>query len=260
MATAPYPWRREQTVVLAVLLLLAGTAWILLIWQSTTSQERMMGLTMGMSAPVFLGVWVVMMIAMMFPAAAPMITMFSRVHEGKRARGQPFVPTVVFVAPYLVVWTAFGALGYAAAVAYTPVEQQTAWLMGHAARIAGSLFLLTGLYQLTPLKDVCLSKCRTPLAFLLNSWRDGYGGAFRMGLDHALYCLGCCWLLFVLLFPIGIMNVAAMAAISVFIVVEKALPRGVLVGRIVALLFIAYGALLIAIPEAWPMTWSGTAM
>ena len=124
------------------------------------------------------------------------------------------------------------------------------WLLDNAARIGGVVLILAGLYQLSPLKRACLSKCRTPMAFILTSWRDGYGGAFRMGLEHGLYCLGCCWLLFVILFPLGMMNVAAMAVITLLIFAEKSLPRGPQIGQAAASLLIAYGALVVAMPHS----------
>jgi predicted metal-binding membrane protein len=209
----------------------------------------MMGLTMGLSAPLFLALWVVMMVAMMFPTAAPMILMFARVHAGKRERGQAFVPTWVFVGAYLLVWTLFGVVAYAGAAVAEQGAQQVMWLMDNAARLGGLVVLVVGLYQLSPLKHACLAKCRSPLQFVLASWREGYGGAVRMGLEHGAYCLGCCWLLFVLLFPLGIMNVAAMAVITLLIGAEKSLPRGWLIGRVAGVVLLVYGALVVAVPR-----------
>lgn len=254
MANAPsYPLSRERNLVLISLIVLAVIAWAVLIRQRLTMDRDMaMGLTMGMTAPLFLATWGAMMVAMMFPTAAPMVLMFSRVHAGKRQRGQSFVPTWVFVAAYLVVWTLFGVLAYAVAVGVTSLAEDSMWLMNNAARLGGAVLVLAGLYQLSPLKNVCLSKCRSPLAFILNSWRDGYAGSFRMGLEHGVYCLGCCWLLFVILFPLGMMNVAAMALIMVLIFAEKSLPIGRQIGRAVAVVFIAYGALVVFVPAALP--------
>jgi predicted metal-binding membrane protein len=241
LATASYPWRREHHLILAILLLLAAAAWALLIWQSIGMDQGMEAEAMGAAAPAFLGSWMAMMVAMMFPSAAPMILMFARIGKGQRQRGQPFVPTAVFVAPYLAVWTLFGAVAYAVAVPVTMAFQGWPGLGQNAARSTGIVLVLTGLYQLTPWKDVCLSKCRSPLGFLLAGWRDGYGGAVRMGVNHALYCVGCCWLLFVALFPLGVMNLGAMALVTAFIFVEKALPAGRLIGRIAAVALIVGG-------------------
>ncbi len=250
--TASYPLVRERNLILASLLALAAAAWGLLVWQAAMADDDMMGLTMGMGAPLFMAVWVAMMVAMMFPTAAPMILMFARVHAGKRQRGQPFVPTWVFVSSYLVVWTLFGALAYAAAAGAEGLADESMWLMDNAARLGGGVIVLAGLYQLSPLKRTCLSKCRTPLDFILGSWREGYVGSFRMGLEHGAYCLGCCWLLFVLLFPLGMMNVAAMAVITLLIFAEKSLPVGRQVGQVAAAALGAYGALVVLVPGALP--------
>ena len=251
--TVSYPLPRERNLILALLLLLAAASWALLGWQSATADDEMMGLTMGMGAPLFMAIWVAMMVAMMFPTAAPMILMFARVHGARQQRGQPFVPTWVFVSAYLVVWTLFGALAYGVAVGAEKLAEQSMWLMDNAARFGGAVVILAGLYQLSPLKRSCLSKCRTPMAFILGSWRDGYGGTFRMGLEHGAYCLGCCWLLFVILFPLGVMNVAAMAVITLLIFAEKSLPTGRQIGQIGAMAIVAYGALAIFVPGALPI-------
>jgi len=250
--TASYPMPRERNLILASLLGLAAAAWGLVLWQAATADSEAMGLTMGMGAPLFLAIWVAMMVAMMFPTAAPMILTFARVHAGKRQRGQPFVPAWVFVSSYLVVWTVFGALAYAVAVGAEKAAGQSMWLMDNAARLGGGVLILAGLYQLSPLKRACLSKCRTPLDFILGSWRDGYGGSFRMGLEHGAYCLGCCWVLFVMLFPLGVMNAAAMALITLLIFAEKSLPMGRQIGQMAATALMTYGAVVIFVPGALP--------
>jgi predicted metal-binding membrane protein len=122
----------------------------------------------------------------------------------------------------------------------------------NGARLGGAVLVAAGLYQLSPLKRRCLSACRSPLQFLLGSWREGYRGAFRMGLEHGAYCLGCCWLLFVILFPLGVMNVAAMATLTLLIFAEKVLPIGRQIGRIAAMALIAYGVLVVVVPTVLP--------
>lgn len=129
----------------------------------------------------------------------------------------------------------FGGLGYVVALAGEGLADRWMWLMDNTARIGGGVLIAAGLYQLSPLKYVCLNKCRTPTAFILSSWRDGYGGSFRMGLEHGAYCLGCYWLLFVVLFPLGMMNVAAMAVITLVIFAEKSLKVGRELGQAAAL-------------------------
>lgn len=261
--TISYPLPRERNLILASLLVLAALAWALLIWQATRDdgmamdgemamKEEAADLTMGMGAPLFLAMWVAMMVAMMFPTAAPMILTFARISATKQQRRQPFVPTWVFVAGYLVVWAGFGVLAYLIALGAEQLAERSTWLMDNAARIGGAVLLLAGLYQLSPLKNVCLAKCRSPMAFILQSWRDRASGAFRMGLEHGLYCLGCCWLLFAILFPLGIMNVAAMALITVLIFAEKSWPIGRRVAQAAAVALVAYGALVLVVPDALP--------
>ena len=260
--SSAYPLPRERTLILAALLALAAAAWSVLIWQSVAMRDDAMGgdtmgggptgLTMGMSALLFVAIWTAMMVAMMFPTAAPMILMYDRVAAGKRGRGQAFAPTWVFVAAYLVVWTLFGVLAYLLALGAERLAARSMWLTDHAAQIGGAVLVAAGLYQLSPLKQVCLGKCRSPFSFVLNSWRDGYGGAFQMGLAHGAYCLGCCWLLFVILFPLGMMNIAALALVTALIYAEKALPVGPRVTRVAAAALLAYGVIVLIMPGALP--------
>jgi predicted metal-binding membrane protein len=244
--------RRERYLILGTLLILAAIAWGVLIWQTHGMNNQGMGLTMGMSAALFIALWAVMMVAMMLPSAAPMILMFSAVYAGKRQKEQPFVPTWIFVSAYLLVWILCGALAYPLALGADKLASQSMWIMENAARFGGIILVAAGLYQLSPLKRICLSKCRTPLQFILTSWRDGYGGTFRMGFEHGIYCLGCCWLLFVILFPLGIMNIAVMALVTVLIFAEKAFPIGPRIAQLAALVLIAYGVLVIFMPNFLP--------
>ena len=144
-------------------------------------------------------------------------------------------------------------VAYPLAVLIEKLAAPSMWLMENAARLGGVVLLVAGLYQLSPLKDICLAKCGTPVQFILGSWRDGYGGAFRMGLEHGAYCLGCCWLLFVILFPLGLMNIAVMALLTALIYAEKALPIGRQISQLVGGGLIVYGVLVIFLPAALPM-------
>ena len=248
-----YPLPRERNLIIATLLVLAAAAWALIVWRSSmVNEDETMGPTMGMAAPVFLAIWVAMMIAMMFPTAMPMILTFARVQAGKAARDQATVPVGLFVAAYLLVWIMFGVAAFAVASAGEQLTDRSMWLMDSAPRIGGAVLMAAGVYQLSPLKRICLSNCRSPMSWLLNSWRDGPGGALRMGVEHGIYCLGCCWLLFVILFPLGMMNIAAMAVITLLIFAEKSLPISRLAGMLAALGLIAYGALALAVPDVLP--------
>jgi predicted metal-binding membrane protein len=253
MAVRPDALTRQRYLILGVLLTLTVVAWSLLIRQAEDMRDEM-GLTMGMGFVLFLAIWITMMVAMMFPTAAPMILTFDRIQASRRQHAQAGVPTWLFVISYLAVWTGAGVAAYAAAAVGEVLGERSMWLMDNAGRIGGAVLVVAGIYQLTPLKSACLSKCRTPTGFIMTSWRDGTGGALRMGFEHGAYCLGCCWLLFVILFPLGIMNVAAMAAVTLLIFAEKSLPLGVWVSRGAAVVLLLYGVLVLFSPGALPST------
>jgi predicted metal-binding membrane protein len=250
--SSSYPLPRERNLILGSLVLLAATAWGLLIWQAAIMDDEM-SLTMGMSAPLWIALWIAMMVAIMFPTAAPMVMMFARVHAKRQERGQTFVPTWIFASSYLLVWVLAGLIAYSTAVAGDALADQSMWVMDNAPRIGGALLIAAGVYQLSPLKYVCLNKCRSPISFILNSWRDGYVGSVRMGLEHGVYCLGCCWLLFLILFPLGMMNIAVLALITLLIFAEKSTPIGRQIAVLAAFALIAYGAVVLFVPDALPM-------
>ena len=243
----------DRAVILGSLIALAAAAWGLLIWQSVAMDDEM-SLTMGMSPPLFIALWVAMMVAIMYPTAAPMIMAFARIHNDRRERGKAFVPTWIFAGSYIALWSATGILAYGVAVVGDYLANQSAWLSDNAPRLGGGLLIVAGLYQLTPLKDICLSKCRTPMSFLMNSWREGFGGAVHMGLEHGAYCLGCCWLLFLIIFPLGMMNIGVLALITILIFAEKVLALGRYVTYAAGAGLVVYGAVVVFVPEALPMT------
>jgi predicted metal-binding membrane protein len=209
-------------------------------------------LTMGMGFPLFIATWSLMMAAMMLPAASPMIDAFDRVQARRRAAGNAYVPLAAFIAGYLVVWCAVGVIAFFLARWLESAAMERDWLMDNGARLGGGLIALAGAYQLSPLKEKCLRKCRTPMAFIVTSWRDGTGGAVRMGLQHGAVCLGCCWLLFAILFPLGVMNIGVMAAVTALIFAEKVLSRGFHIAAVAGVVLIGYGVLVIAWPGALP--------
>jgi len=255
IATAHDTLATQRRIILALLLLLAAVSWALLVWPNASlDMARMpgMGPTMGLAAPLFLAIWIVMMVAMMFPTAAPIILTFHAVQAGKRARGETFVATWVFVGAYLLVWSVAGIVAYAAAVAAETIAGAARLTGTQTARIGGGVLIIAGLYQLSPWKNVCLTKCRTPMNFIVTSWHDGLGGALRMGIDHGLYCLGCCWLLFVILFPLGVMNVAAMAVITVLIFAEKSYRWGERAAQIASVVLVVYGVVVLFVPSILP--------
>jgi predicted metal-binding membrane protein len=249
--SAAKPLAREQGLLLSLLALLTLAAWVMLIRQAT-GMGMTMGLTMGMAAWLFLAMWAVMMVAMMLPAAAPMILVFHRLQVGRRQRGEAFVATWVFIAAYLAVWVLSGLLAWFVALEADRMGDALALSPRLVARVGGAVIILAGLYQLSPFKNVCLAKCRAPLSFLMTSWRDGTLGAVRMGIAHGLWCLGCCWLLFAILFPLGVMNVGAMALVTLLVVAEKGLPAGELAVRASAAVLVLYGAVVLAVPTLLP--------
>jgi predicted metal-binding membrane protein len=232
--------RRDRAVTLAGLAALAALAWLYLV---RLGREMADMAAMGMAhtepwaaadAGLAAIMWAVMMVAMMLPAAAPMILVCATVNRKRRESpgAAPYVNTTLFVLAYLAVW---GAFSVAAALAQWALH--AAALLSEdamqAAPLAGAVLLAAaGIYQVTPLKYACLARCQTPIGFLLGEWRDGNRGAMVMGLRHGLFCLGCCWVLMALLFVGGVMNLAWVAAIAAFVLIEKLLPAGRLVSVI----------------------------
>lgn len=245
--------RRYQLAVMAVLAVLALAAWAVLVAQAHLMSGMSTGLTMGMDVGFFLAIWIAMMAAMMFPAAAPMVLTFVRVQASKRRKGLPVTPAWLFVCSYLAVWALVGVLAYAAAIGAEALGRAVPWVGVNGPRLGGVLLVTAGLYQFTPLKHVCLRQCRSPLTFIVTSWRDGIAGALHMGVTHGLYCLGCCWLLFAILFPLGMMNIILLAAVTSLIFAEKSLPYGDRLSWAVAVPLIGYGVAVLVSPTILPM-------
>ncbi len=240
-----YTAARAQLGLVALLFVLAGVGW----W---TTVDRMRGMDDGPWTALgtlgwFLGTWIVMMAAMMFPSLAPTVALYSRMTKER----SPLSP-LLFTTGYLVVWGAVGALAFAIASAGGWIADDVlAW--DEAGRwVAGATIVFAAIYELTPLKDVCLGKCRSPLGFLLGAWRDGRAGALRMGAGHGAWCVGCCWALMAALFALGVMSVAWMALIAALIAVEKTLPwrRPATYGTAGILLLL--GVLVLAAPDVIP--------
>jgi predicted metal-binding membrane protein len=236
---------RARLGLVVLLLALAGAGW----WWTVRQMRGMDEGPWTALGPLgwFLAVWIVMMAAMMFPSVAPTVALYSRLTR-KRS---PLSP-LLFAAGYLCTWAAFGLLAaaIAAAVATLPGDA-LAW--SHAGRwITGATLLVAAGYELTPLKDVCLGKCRSPLGTLLASWREGPSGALRMGARNGAWCVGCCWALMASLFALGIMSVAWMAVIAALIALEKTVPwRRAATGTTVVVL-LALGILVLVAPDVVP--------
>jgi predicted metal-binding membrane protein len=230
--TGPGPaWAavRTRVALVALLLVLAAVGW----WLTARWMEGMDGgpwTDLGTFA-WFVGVWIVMMAAMMFPSVAPTVALYSRLTRS-RSPGLP----VVFTSGYLLVWGAVGVLAFG--------------LAGAGGRVAGAIL---------PFKDVCLGKCRSPLGFLLGSWRDGPEGALAMGMRHGAWCVGCCWALMASLFALGVMSLVWMAVVAALIALEKLVPRRRVATLATVGVLLVLGGLLLAAPNALPgLTIPGT--
>jgi predicted metal-binding membrane protein len=190
--------------------------------------------------------WVLMMVAMMLPSVAPTVLAFAEINRRRREQRNPFVPTGVFLAGYLTAWVGFSLVATVAQVALHTAALLSPAMVARSPVLAGSLLVATGVFQWTPLKQACLSRCRSPLGFVLAHWREGTLGAFRVGLLHGSYCTGCCALLMALLFVNGVMNVAWIAVLTLFVLAEKLVPWHPWSGRLAGLLLCIWGVWVLA--------------
>lgn len=249
---APSRLDRAQIGLLGALLALA-----LLAWFATDNRMGEMDSTPGMalgSLGFYLTVWVVMMAAMMFPSISPMVAIYSRLQRSRREAGKlaPAGATAIFVGGYLVTWTLAGLLAYALFDAVRSADFDVlSWDRGGRYLAAGVL-LGAALYQLTPLKYACLRRCRGPLGFIIENWRDGRLGALRMGMLHGAWCVGCCWALMAALFALGVMSIGWMIFIAGLIAVEKLAPWQWLATNGVAAVLVALGIWVAVAPADVP--------
>ncbi len=264
--------RRDRMVIVGSVTLVIIGAWVWLVLGAGTGMSPMNmsrslwprsletdGGMSGMTPPpamspmwtpsyaaVMFAMWWVMMVAMMLPGAAPLLLLFARVNRSEKGRGRPYVPTGLFAAGYLAVWGAFSLIATTVQWGLDRLGLLSPMMATTEALLGGVILIAAGLWQLTPVKRICLRHCRTPLSFLMNHWRPGRWGAFRMGLGHGAYCVGCCWFLMALLFVGGIMNLFWVAGLSVFILLEKMTKIGSGLGKAVGGVLSAAGVVLIA--------------
>jgi predicted metal-binding membrane protein len=233
---------------LGLVLLLLGAAAV--AWWSTV--DRMAGMDAGPGTDLgalgwFTGVWVVMMAAMMFPSLAPTTALYARMTR-RRGWGRP----LLFTIGYLLVWGAAGLGAYALfRLGRSLFGGDLAWHTG-GRWLAGGVLAIAAIYELTPLKDLCLGKCRSPLGFLLGTWRDGNRGALEMGSKHAAWCLGCCWALMAGLFALGVMSITWMALIAALIALEKTVPWRRAATWVTAALLVVLATAVVATPHDVP--------
>ena len=254
--------RRDRIVTVAALTALLVAAWGYLLYlvygMSDPAMSEMPGMP-GMSITMpdmhpwswiefgaLVVMWAVMMVAMMIPAAAPMILTFAAVHRQRATQGRPAVPTAIFLLGYVLVWTAFSVAAAAGQAVLHARALLSPEMSAASPILAGGLLVAAGVYHSTPLKRACLSACRSPLSFLMSRWREGRAGGLRLGIEHGLYCLGCCWALMGLLFVAGVMNLLWVAGIAIIVLIEKIAPRGDLVARLAGVVLVVAGVFLAA--------------
>lgn len=244
--------RQRRALVVAISLLTAA-AWAYTLHLASAMRAPSMQ-TMSMPATTWspadaafmFVMWAVMMVAMMLPSATPAILLFERVCARRAVNGRASGRTAAFVAGYLAAWLSFSVaatwLNW-----FLHAEGVLTGIMGRTTQTVGALLLIAaGVFQFTPVKDMCLRHCRSPIGFLTARWREGNGGALRMGVEHGFYCVGCCWLLMALLFALGIMNLAWIAALAVFVLIEKVAPFGKVIGRMAGAALVVWGGFLLA--------------
>ena len=250
--------RHDRVITVVALAGIAAVAWAYMIYEARAMAETGVCACAGMVMsgpdmqpwsvaailPLFL-MWAEMMVAMMIPSAAPVTLIFARVNRERRKQERPFVPAGLFLSGYLIAWTLF-SLGAAllqwvlhGAALLSPM------MVSSSSLLSGIILIATGIFQWTPLKRACLSHCRSPLAFLLTDWHEGRLGAVKMGFKHGVYCTGCCWLLMLILFVAGVMNMWWVAAITALVVLEKLVPRGHWIASAAGVFCVAWGAWLL---------------
>src|SRR6266550_3702247 len=237
---------RTRLGLIALLLALAAVGWW---WTLDQMHGRDGGPGTGLGALAwFAGIWVAMMAAMMFPSVAPTVALYSRMTKSR----SPIAP-LLFTSGYLVAWTSVGVSAFAVATAGGRISGDLlAW--DRAGRwVAGATLIVAAVYELTPLKDVCLGKCRSPLGFLLGSWRNGRAGALKMGARQGAWCIGCCWALMASLFALGVMSIVWMAVVAGLIAFEKLIPSRRTATYATAGILLVFGVLLLAAPDTIPL-------
>ena len=254
--------KRDRFIIITGLFFIALLSWIYIIYlykQMVYMDMNALFFAMPMTPEwtyidfilLFL-MWLVMMIAMMTPSVSTLILVFARINRQRQQQNQPFVNTAFLMAGYFLVWGGFSLV----ATALQWLLQQMSLLnpdMKTTSKIFGSIILITtGVFQFTPLKQTCLAHCRTPLNFVLQHWKEGKQGALRMGIENGFYCLGCCWLLMVLLFVTGIMNLLWVSIIALFVLIEKLLSQIKWIPYLAGTVLILYGILLLVKSSSIP--------
>jgi predicted metal-binding membrane protein len=243
--------RRERLWILTGLVAASLTCWAWIVPMALDmygarggSSWMMANTPLPRYGTLLFAMWTVMMVGMMLPSAAPTLLLYTRVvrsHDAAHTAPRAYS----FLGGYLLVWTLFSLVATLLQLLLGALLYLSPMMQLRSQVLSGALVLMAGAYQLTPAKRSCLTTCRAPAAFLARYYHPGNGAAFRLGVRHGGYCLGCCWAVMLLLFVAGVMNLAAIAAIAVFVLLEKVMPLGAQGGRLSGLLLIGCGALLL---------------
>ena len=231
---------RPDLQVLAGVTALAAVAWWDLLRRGDMMCAAMTRPWHGPDLWMAIVMWSVMMVAMMLPSAAPMTLLFARVQRSRAAGGPAAIAVACFVGGYVLVWTAWSILAALLQWAFQSTLLISHQLVLQSASLAGGFVIVAGIYQLTPFKNVCLTHCQSPIGFFITHWREGRAGALEMGAHHGAYCVGCCWALMGLLFVVGAMNLAWVAGLSAYVVLEKVFPR-LAASRLVGVALVGWG-------------------
>ena len=244
--------KRDRWIVLASLVVVIGFAWAYIFAGAGMNIDEMSGtgdsITLTWTLAYFLLMiimWWVMMVAMMLPSAAPMILLFAAINRKSEVRGNPVVPTGVFVMGYVVAWGGFSVLATSLQWGLEELALLTPMMASASLPFGAALLVAAGIYQLTPLKHACLRHCRSPIDYLGHRWRNGATGALYMGLEHGAFCLGCCSVLMGLLFYGGIMNLLWIIGLALYVLLEKIAPAGHWIGRFSGVALIVWGTTLL---------------
>ncbi len=243
--------RRDRDVVAASLVLVVALAWIYL-WRDAATISAMghgaLGMPyasgMGMLVPIFV-MWSIMMVGMMLPAASPTILLYGTLVRKNGERGTLLPAVWVFTSGYLIVWAFFSLAISVLQLLLQQLALVTPMMVSAKPELSAVILVCAGAYQISPLKQACLRKCRNPMEFFITRWRPDTLGAFRMGVEHGTYCVGCCWMLMVLLFVAGVMNLLWVALIAGFVLAEKVLPASRITSGIASMALVLTGILLL---------------
>jgi len=243
---------RDRLVILSGLGAITVLAWAYMV-DMARGMEGMAGMDMPTTwhrayFVAMLLMWVIMMIGMMVPSAIPMVLIYAAIARKASREGATLAPTGLFVMGYIVIWCVFSLAATVAQWGLDRASLLSSMMMSNSPIVGGLLLLAAGIYQLTPIKTACLRHCRSPVHFIANRWRPGRWGAIRMGLDHGAYCLGCCWILMGLLFFGGVMSLWWIGGLTLFVLLEKVMPFGILGGRILGVIAAGWGLVLLLSP------------